>query len=205
MILYYAPHTIALASHIALEQSGADYQARRLDFPRGEHRSADYLQVNAKGRVPALVTDRGVLTETPAILAYIAQSFPRSALAPLDDPFRFAEAQAFNSYLCSTVHVAHAHRWRGHRWVDEDSSIEDMKRKVPRTMGECFHLIQAEMLRGPWVMGDDYSICDIYLFTIANWLEKDDVDTSTLGSILDHRRRVAELPAVKKVLETELA
>ena len=55
--------------------------------------------------MPALVTDRGVLTETPAMLAYIAQSFPQAKLAP-DDPFAFAQAQSFNSYLCSTVHVA---------------------------------------------------------------------------------------------------
>jgi glutathione S-transferase len=55
-----------------------------------------------------LITDGGILTEPPAILAFIAQSFPRAALAPLDDLFASAQVQAFNSYLCSTVHVAHA-------------------------------------------------------------------------------------------------
>ena len=60
-----------------------------------------------------MVTDRGILTETPAMLAFIAQSFPQAGLAPLDDPFGFAQVQAFNSYLCSTVHVAHAHCMRG--------------------------------------------------------------------------------------------
>ena len=63
-----------------------------------------YLAINPKGRVPALVTDRGILTETPAILAFIAQSFPQAKLVP-DDPFAFAQAQSFNSYLCSTVHI----------------------------------------------------------------------------------------------------
>ena len=68
--LYYAPGTCALASHIALEEAGADYSAVRLDFKSNQQQSPEYLKVNPKGRVPALVTDKGVLTETPAILAY---------------------------------------------------------------------------------------------------------------------------------------
>jgi glutathione S-transferase len=119
LTLYYAQGTCALASHLALEQAGADYKAQRIDFSRNEQRSADYLNVNSKGRVPALVTSRGILTETPAILLYIAQCNPKAGLAPLGDPFALAQLNAFNSYLCATVHVAHAHRVRGNRWVDD--------------------------------------------------------------------------------------
>ena len=75
--LYYAPGTCALASHIALEEAGAAYTTERLDFKSNQQNSPEYLKVNPKGRVPALVTDRGVLTETPAMLAFIAQSFPQ--------------------------------------------------------------------------------------------------------------------------------
>ena len=89
-----------------------------------------------------MVTDRGVLTETPAILAYIAQSYPKADLAPLDDPFAFAQMQAFNSYLCSTVHVAHAHKGRGTRWADDPAAIAEMKRKVPESVGAAFDLIE---------------------------------------------------------------
>src|SRR5215218_9658512 len=109
--LYYAPGTCALASHIALEEAGAPYSAERLDFIANQQNSPEYLKINPKGRVPAMVTDRGILTETPAMLAFIAQSFPQAKLAPAD-AFAFAQAQAFNSYLCSTVHVAHAHKGR---------------------------------------------------------------------------------------------
>src|ERR1700761_3066230 len=96
--LYYAPGTCALASHIALEEAGADYTANRLDFKANQQQSPDYLKINYKGRVPALVTDRGVITETPAILGYIAQTFPKAKLAPVDDPFAFGQVQAFNNY-----------------------------------------------------------------------------------------------------------
>src|ERR1700754_293769 len=117
--LYYAPNTCALASHIALEEAGAKYETVRLSFKTDDQKKPDYLKINPKARVPSLVTDRGVITETPALLIYIAQTFPAAKLAPLDDPYGLAKVQAFNSYLCSTVHVAHAHRMRGRRWAVE--------------------------------------------------------------------------------------
>src|SRR4029078_6746901 len=152
LTLYYAPHTISLATHIVLEEVGADYSTVRIDFSRTQQRSPDYLKVNPKGRMPALVTDRGILTETPAMLVYVAQSFPKAGLAPTDDPFFFAQVQSFNSYLCSHLHVAHAHRMRGYRWVDADDahSIAAMQRKVPQSVGDSFALIERDMLKGPW-------------------------------------------------------
>ena len=200
MILYYAPFTCAVAAHIALEEAGADYEARRIDFSKTEQRSEDYLKVNPKGRVPALVTDRGIITELPAILAYIAQTFPAAKLAPVDDFFEFARVQAFNNYLCATVHVAHAHKLRGSRWTDDPAAIESLKAKVPETMSECFALIENEMFTGPWVMGEDYSICDIYLFTLCQWLNFDDVDINIFPKVADHNRRMLQNPSVQKVL-----
>jgi len=200
LILYYAPHTVSLAAQIALAEAGADYEPRQLDFKKTEQRSADYLQVNPKGRVPALVTERGIITETPAILAYIAQAFPAASLAPLDDPFAFAQLQAFNAYLCATVHVAHAHKLRGSRWVDDQAAIEAMQRKVPQTMTECFTLIEQDMFRGPWVMGADYTIADCYLFTIERWLKGDSVDIEDFPRVAEHHRRMLQRPAVQQAL-----
>ena len=135
--LFWARRSCALASHIALEEVGAKYTIQRIDFTTDEQRSAEYLAINPKGRVPALMTDRGILVETPAILAFIAQSFPEADLAPLDDPFAFAEVQAFNSYLCSTLHVAHAHRLRPNRWADDPAAMAEMQRKVPSPLARA--------------------------------------------------------------------
>ncbi len=201
--LYYTPGTCALASHIALQEAGAAYTAERIDFKTNQQNSPEYLAINPKGRVPSLVTERGVLTETPAMLVFIAQSFPQARLAPLDDAFAFAQAQAFNSYLCSTVHVSHAHRMRGHRWATEETSFADMKRMVPRTVAAGFALIEHKMFKGPWVMGETYTVCDPYLFTLSGWLAGDGVDIATLPKVADHRRRMAERPAVQKVLAEE--
>ena len=201
--LFYAPNTCALASHIVLEEVGASYEAVRVDFSKKEQQGSDYLAVNPKGRVPALVTDQGILTETPAILVYLSQRFPDANLALLDDPYAFAQVQSFNSYICSTMHVAHAHRMRGRRWVDDDDAIAAMRRKVPETVGACCELIENEMLHGPWVMGEAYTICDPYLFTVAGWLEGDGVDPAAYPKLIEHRRRVSERPAVKRVLAAE--
>jgi glutathione S-transferase len=203
--LYYAPNTCALASHISLEEAGAAYDAVRINFADGEQRKPEYLAVNPKGRVPALATARGILTETPAILAFVAQSFPAARLAPLDDAFAFAQVQAFNSYLCSTVHVAHAHRLRGSRWADDETAIEAMKKKVPQSVGDCFDMIEREMMAGPWVMGSDYTISDPYLFTIARWLEGDGVNIRRFPKVHDHYRRMEARPAVQRALSQHRA
>jgi glutathione S-transferase len=202
--LYYAAHTCSLASHIALEDAGAEYSTVRISFAGEEQRKPEYLAINPKGRVPALVTDRGILTETPAMLAFIAQSFPQAKLAPLGDPFLFAQVQAFNSYLCATLHVAHSHRMRGNRWADDPSAIAAMQRKVPESVASCYQLIEEYMLEGPWVMGETYTICDPYLFTMAQWLEQDDVDPARFPKVIDHRRRMSERPQVRKAIAEEL-
>jgi len=202
--LYYSPGSCALASHIALEESGIAYTAERVDFKNSQQTTPEYLAINPKGRVPALVTDRGVLTENPAILTFVAQSAPQARLLP-EDPYVFAQAQSFNTYLCSTVHINHAHKMRGYRWAAEENSFADMKRKVPETMAASFGLIERDMLKGPWVMGDQFTVCDPYLFTLGLWLEGDGVDLATLPKVAAHRKRMLERPAVAKVVADEKA
>ena len=203
--LYFSPGSCSLASHIALEEAGAAYEAERVDFARQQQRSPDFLRINPKGRVPALVTDRGVITESPAILAYIGQSFEDTPIGVPKDPFALARIQSFNSYLCSTVHVAHAHKRRGSRWADDPAVIEAMTLKVASNMGDCFELIENTMFSGPWVMGETYSIADPYLFTFTGWLEGDGVDPRRFPKVYEHSQRMAERPAVKKVLSVAAA
>ncbi len=202
--LYYAPGACSRASHIALREARADFELRLVDFRNAEQRSDAYRrQINAKGRVPALATDRGILTETPAILAYIAHAYPDAGLAPLDDPFEFARLQSVNSYLCSTVHVAHAHSRRGERWADDPAAIEEMKRKAPEVMADCFALIEDTMFVGPWVMGDTYTVADPYLFTITQWLPAHRVNVARYPKIRDHLNRMSQRPAVLEAIEAE--
>ena len=82
---------------------------------------------------------------------------------------------------------------RGYRWADRAvSSFDDMKRKVPQSVAACFAVIEASLLKGPWVMGEMYTVTDTYLFTLAQWLEADGVDIARLPRVIEHRSRVAE-------------
>jgi len=204
MKLFHAWGSCSLASAIALEEAGAEYQLVVISTRDGDQRKPEYLAVNPKGRVPALVTDQGVLTETPAILSYIPETYPAAQLLPVD-PWARAQAHAFNSYLCSTVHVAHAHKHRGYRWAREESSFRDMTAKVVENETECFRLIEDEMLAGPWVMGAQYTVCDAYLFTLFGWLEDDGVDIRQFPKLRDHFARMEARLAVRAVLSKKAA
>lgn len=198
--LFYTPNTCALASRIALEETGVEFELARVDFAAQEQRSEAFLKINPKGRVPALVTERGILTETPAILIYIAQAHPHANLAMLDDAYEFARLQAFNSYIASTVHVNHAHGRRGGRWADLEASHADMKAKVPETMASAMRLIELDFFEGPWVMGEQYTVADPYLFTIETWLKGDGVEIEDFPIIKDHFERMSARPAVQRAL-----
>lgn len=197
---FYAPYTCAMATHIVLEHLGCAYEGVKLDFRANQQRSPEFLAINPKGRVPALVTERGVLTETPALLLYLAQLHPQAGLAPLDDAHALAEMQAVNSWFCSTVHVAHAHRPRGYRWADDADAQQAMKAKVPQNMAECFDWIEGELLRGPWVMGDGFTVADPYLYTLSSWLPGDGVAIERFPRVAEHQRRMQDMPAVQRVL-----
>ncbi|MCZ8112050.1 MAG: glutathione S-transferase family protein [Betaproteobacteria bacterium] len=206
LTLHHNPMSCSLASLFALEEASAPFSVVTVDLAAGEQTTAAYLAINPKGRVPALRTERGVLTETPAILTYVAQRFPQAALLPLHDGFEHARVQSFMSYLCSTVHVAHAHRMRGYRWVDAEdtAALQAMQRKVPENMAACFELIEQELLAGPWVLGERYSVADPYLFTVTRWLAADGVDAARFPRVQAHAARMAARPAIARALARQV-
>ena len=184
-----------------MEEAGADYKIAALDLKAGDQRKADYLKINPKSRVPALVTDKGAITENPAILLYIAQTNPKANLAPRD-PFDLARMQDFNSFLCSTVHPQHAHGFRGYRWADDPAVIEGLKPKVSQNMRDSFAIIENDYFKGPWLLGDQFTVADIYLYVLATWLEGDKVDINAFPKVKRHREIMAARPAVQKVRAT---
>ena len=199
LTFFGAKGSCSLATHIALEEAGADYAFRKIDTAAGEQKTADYLKINPKARVPALVTDYGVLTENVALLLYVAQRYPAANLVP-GDVFGLAKMNAFNAWLASTVHVNHAHKMRGYRWTDDAAVVENLKIKVPQTMTDCAVLVENEYLTGHWVMGAQYTVADGYLYTIENWFEGDGVDMAQFPKIMAHRAAMNGRAAVKRVL-----
>lgn len=193
LTLHYAPHTVSVAVAIILEATGTDYTAVRVDFATGDQRTPDYQRLNPKGRVPALETPDGVLTETPALLEYIA---PDRVPA---DPFAAAKMRELMAYLNGTMHPHHAHGVRGERWADLESSFADMKQKVPQRMNECAAYLEAFLPSLPFESGTLSVLSDAYLYVVLTWCAGDGVDITQYPGLAAFQHQMNTHPAVQAV------
>ncbi|MEM9584009.1 MAG: glutathione S-transferase family protein [Pseudomonadota bacterium] len=201
--LHLAKGTVALAAHIALEEVAADYDLIWLDFAKGDQQSADYLRINPKGRVPALETPMGILTETAPMLNHISALHPNAGLTP-EDEWQRAKMEELHLFLAATVHVNHAHKLRGARWSDDPATYPIMRAKVAQNITENAALIETDYLQGPFVLGAAYSTADIYLFTVARWFEGDGVDMQAFPRLSAFMNRMEARPAVASVLKLHI-
>ena len=125
--LYYAPGSSSMASHIVLEEAGAQYKTRFINEDAGEHRTEAYLRVNPRGKVPALrLTDGTVLVENVALQTYIARTHPEARLLPTD-PEGEAHALSLMAFFATAVHPAFSHFWAPRRFTDEPSGKEGIR------------------------------------------------------------------------------
>ena len=199
LTLYYAPGTISVAVAMALEEATLAHEVTRLDFKSGEQTGEAYLAINPKGRVPTLITPSGVhLTETGALLEYIATLAPNAQLVP-HNAEAAAHMRGIMYYLASTAHVAHAHKMRGSRWADRQESFDDMKAKVPQTMAACAAYLEENALQGDYVTGERLSIADPYLHVVCCWLEGDGVPVSDYPRLAAFMERMETRGTVKSV------
>ena len=196
LILHCAPHTVAVAVAIALEEAGLAYEVARLDFSAAEQASAAYLSLNPKGRVPTLETAAGAITETGAILEYIAAT---SELGLPDTPLRSARLREVMYYIASTMHVNHAHRYRGARWANDQASFDDMRAKVPQTMTASCAFLEQSLSLDPFV-GDAISIADPYLFIALYWAKGDDVDLAAFPKLSAFYDMMWARPSVQRMI-----
>lgn len=203
MKLYFAKGTISIAVAIALHEAGLKFEPVRLDFRAGEQSGADYLAINPKGRVPALVTEKGILTETGALLDYIADIAPEAGLRP-SDPTQAARMREAMYYIASTMHVNHAHKMRGHRWADQQSSFDDMKAKSVQTMTDSAAYVENHVLGGPFVLGDTVSLADAYLYVACNWLEGDGVNVADFPKIAAFLQAMRARASVTQVIADDM-
>lgn len=192
--LHCAPNTIAVAVIVALNE-GVHWEPVRLDFKSADQTKPDYLALNPKGRVPTLITPEGPLTETGAILEYIGETaVPK--LVPAD-PLQRARMREVMFYLASTMHVNHAHKLRGARWANEQSSFDDMTAKVPETMAASCAFLEPQ-ITGPYLFGPEPTLADCYLYAISTWLEADGVTVSDYPKLVAWRDKMETRASVQQ-------
>lgn len=166
--LYYAPGACSVASHIALEETGAPYETVRLDLAKGDQRAPAYLAINERGRVPALVDGDGVLTENTAILRHVARLHPQARLWP-EAPRDQARADEWLAWMATNHHVAYAHVRRPERYSADEDAYAAICAKGAETCGDLFTMTEVRLSNGGWALGDPYSVVDPYLLLFWTW------------------------------------
>lgn len=195
--LYFSPGACALASHIALEEAGADYEGVKINLRAGEQKTPEYLAVNPAGVTPALATDKGVITQNPAILRFVADTHPQAGLAPNGDAFEAARFDAINGWLSSSLHPALGTLlFRGLEGEAREGALQTALAKLD--------LAEQHYVQGPFVFGERFSAADGYLSVFARWARQagilDQARFPKLNALLD---AVQDRPAVRRVLERE--
>ena len=203
--LYYSAGACSLAPHILLEESGLAYSAELTAIADGKTRTPEYLAINPKGRVPALVTEEGeVLTEVPAISWYIAHSTSTIRLLPQD---RLAAARCFEwfNWLSGTVHtMAFSQFWRTQRFVTDEKFFPPIKEKGRENILENFAYIESRLAGRNWAVGNAYTAVDPYLLVFFRWGNRIGLDMRAgYHQWTAHAERVLQRPAVQRVLQQE--
>jgi len=204
MQLYYAPGSCAFASLVSLYEAEAPFTAHRVLLSDGEQHSAWFRAISPRGRVPVLTVDGEVVTETVAILSYIANRFPGKNLLPLDDALALAKAYEMMAWLASNVHVTIAQIWRGERFLDDDEGKKALSDAGPVRLEAAFREIETR-LQGPWAMASGYSVLDPYLAVFLRWAKRLEMDISAYPRWQAHNERLFARPAVQSALAAETA
>lgn len=199
LTLFYAPGACSLAAHIALEEAGEKYEARRMDLTKSEQRTPEYLKVHPLGRVPAMLLGNGEpLTENTAILPYIGK---RYGMWPYD-PLAVARAHSVIGFFASTVHPAHAHISRPERYATDQAMFPNLQAQGRKMFFEYLGQIDG-MLAGREWLSDTYTVLDPYAFTFYTWGVRREMPMSDLKHFTAHRDRMMARPAVRRAVEDE--
>lgn len=201
LALYYAPGACSLAAHIALEEAGADFDARRVDIAGGGTRTPEYLAMNQHGSVPVLLRDDQPLTEGPAILGYVARAFPDPALLPADE-FAAAQAMSFVAWCSSTVHVAFARIFRPERIAGPEHA-EAVKGTAREALPAHFAELEARFAANEWAAGGQFTVADGYPFVFLRWARRVELDLAPYPAWQRHAWRMLDRAAVHRAVTRE--
>jgi len=162
--LHHAPLACSLASRLALFESGLPHEIVFVDTARGAQKADAFLRLNPRGQVPALETGEGVLTESTAILPYIADLAPKKQLFPQVGTFARAQGQSWLSFLSSTLHAALARAMFPPPGCDTSEAREAALARVAAAYQDV-----DRHLEGRDHLLDAFSVCDLYLLVFGLW------------------------------------
>ena len=198
MKLYYSPGACSLSPHIVANEIGIPLELEKVDTKtkQTEHGS-DYLAINPKGYVPALRLDDGaLLTEGPAIVQYLADQKPGSGIAPANGTLARYRLQEMLGYINSELHKTYSPLFN-------PNTTEAVRADREAYLGKRYALIEQTLSGQPFLLGDQFSAADAYLFTVTNWARVLKLDLSEFPNLMAFQKRVAERPAVQGAMREE--
>lgn len=198
MKLFYKAGACSLTPHIILEETGLPYTAESVDLQSKRTASgADFLAINPKGYVPALQLDDGtVLTEVAAIVQYLADQAPATQLAPANGSLQRYQLQSWLAFISSELHKNFSVFFKPY---SSDNDKLQAKANIERRLG----LVNEQVSGGKWLLGDAFSVADIYLFNVLNWSGFIQLDLSAWPHVQALQARVAQRPATQAALRAE--
>jgi len=199
--LYYAPGACSTASHIGLEESGARYDSQALSFAKNEQKTPEYLEINPRGRVPALVIDEGAIVENTAILDYVAAKYAPQ-LMPKDAVQR-ARAISLMAWFSNNVHPAFTHIGRPERFASDIATHDNIKATGRGNFHAALKEIDGLLAGKQWILGDQFSVVDGYALVFYGWGKRIGLPMAELKNYTAWKDRMLARPAVRRVLERE--
>lgn len=196
--LYYSPGACSLSPHIALREAGLQFELERVNTTTKKTAGdADFLKVNPNGYVPVLgLDDSSVLTEGPAIVQYIADQNPQAHLAPANGtPARY-RLQEWLNFISTEVH-------KGYSPLFNPATPEEYKKAVVTRLLSRYAYLDKALAGKQYLLGDQFTVADGYLFTVTNWANFLKIDLSAYPNVQAFQARVAARPKVQEALKAE--
>ncbi len=198
MKLYYSPGACSLSPHIVLREAGLKFEPVMTSTKTHKLQDGtDYYTINPRGYVPVLELDNGErLTEGPAIVQYIADQVPAKKLAPANGTMARYRLQEWLNFITSELH-------KGVGFLFNPTMPEEARTKMREKAAGRLKWVDAQLEGKSYLMGDEFSVADAYLFTIANWTKPTNIDISGLKNLGAFMARMAARPAVKAAMTAE--
>lgn len=200
--LYYSPGACSLVPHVALQEAGADFDVQRVMVAEGGHLRPEYLAVNPHARVPALRTEKGVITENIAVLNFIADRFESAGSIPRGDPYATARVNELLGWFSSSVHISFAQVWRGCRFTEDEMLWPALEWGGRKMLRKQFDEIDA-LCVDEWLAPGGFSAADTYALTFMRWAKRIGFDIAAYPRWVALSQRVMQRPAVQRALERE--
>lgn len=204
MKLYYSQGACSLAPHIILEELGIPYVAQQIEMSKGDNERPEFLKLNPMGAVPVLeLNDGQALTEGVAIQQYLADLKPESNLAPRNGTFERVRCQEWLNFIATELHKSVGSLFGVAMFAQTPAAQEEVKKNLVEMAGKKLDLAERKLGTNPFVLGNAYSIADVYLFTIFSWTNYVGLKTEKWPNLVAHSKRLMERPAVRRTMAME--